>query len=239
MKQRSYFFFDVLDNTMLEYQRLQETQQGLICVRAGTQADGVGRSDKVWLSPPGGLWFTFDIEHPVMVPSFGLYVGYCLHHALSKSFAPLSGKLQIKWTNDIMYQGKKLGGLLCKHAGKKYIVGIGINTNNLIDDSLGKFGAVALKDILGYEVSNDELCRGLIDAVETHEKALAHEITYITYCNEHLFGRNCQVTIDVGTTPFSAEILGIDLHGALIIRKDMGEIVNLHAGSIMSVQAFS
>ncbi|MCD8478945.1 MAG: hypothetical protein LRZ88_01115 [Candidatus Cloacimonetes bacterium] len=68
---------------------------------------------------------------------------------------------------------------------------------------------------------------------------LAHEISYITYCNEHLFGRNCQATIDVGTVPFEAEILGIDLHGALIVKKSMGEIVNIHAGSIMSVQAFA
>lgn len=239
MKIRSFFFYDVLDNTMLEYQRLQEVQNGLICVRAGTQADGVGRSDKAWLSPPGGLWFTFDFEYPDLVPSFGLYVGYCIHRALSDEFNPLQGKLQIKWTNDIMYMGKKLGGLLCKHIGNKYYIGIGINTNDEIDASLGKFGAVSMKEILGFEVSNEELCRTLISAVEEHSKVLAHDITYITYCNEHLFGRNQMASIDVGTVPYDAEILGIDLHGALIIRKKMGEIVNLHSGSIMSVQAFS
>jgi biotin-[acetyl-CoA-carboxylase] ligase BirA-like protein len=239
MKQRSYFFYDVLDSTMLEYQRLQEVHSGLICVRAGTQADGVGRSDKAWFSPPGGLWFTFDFLYPELVASFGLYVGYCIHHALSKEFALLKGKLQIKWTNDIIYEGRKLGGLLCKHMGDKYYVGIGINTNNQIDCSLGKFGAVSMKEILGFDVSNEELCHTLIQAVENHRKVLAHDISYITYCNEHLFGRNCQAIIDVGTVPFEAEILGIDLHGALIVRKNMGEIVNIHSGSIMSVQAFA
>jgi len=239
MNPRSYFFYDVLDSTMLEYQRLQEVQNGLICVRAGTQADGVGRLDKAWLSPPGGLWFTFDFEYEPLVASFGLYIGYCVHRALSREFAPLQGKLQIKWTNDIIYEGKKLGGLLCKHMGNKYYIGIGINTNNNIDPALGKFGAVSMKDILGFEISNAELCRTLIHYVEQSQKALAHEIVYITYCNEHLFGRNCQAVIDVGTTPFDAEILGLDLHGALIIRKNKGEIVNLHTGSIMSVQAFS
>lgn len=239
MNARSFFFYDVLDSTMLEYQRLQEVQKGLICVRAGTQADGVGRSDKAWLSPSGGLWFTFDFEYPDLVPSFALYVGYCLHQALSKDFAPLQGRLQIKWTNDLMFEGKKLGGLLCKHMGNKYYIGIGINTNNDIDETLGKFGAVSLKDILGFELSNEELCRTLIHSVERYDKVLAHDITYITYCNEHLFGRNCMAVIDVGTVPFEAEILGIDLRGALILRKKMGEIVNLHAGSIMSVQAFA
>lgn len=239
MKQRSYYYYDVLDSTMLEYQRLQEVQKGLICVRAGTQADGVGRSEKVWLSPPGGLWITFDFDYPDFVPSFGLYVGYCVHRVLSRDFAPLQGKLQIKWTNDIIYDGRKLGGLLCKHIGSKYYVGIGINTNNEIDQDLGKFGAISLKQILGFEVSNVELNRTLIYAIEQYQKVLAHDIIYITYCNEHLFGKHCLASIDVGTVPFEAQILGIDLHGALIIRKSKGEIVNLHYGSILSVQAFA
>lgn len=239
MSERHYFFYDVLDSTMLEYMRLQEQCQGLMAIRAGTQADGVGRLDKAWISPPGGLWFTCDIEYPSFVPSFALYVGYAVHRALLMHFAPLRDDLKIKWTNDIMYQGRKLGGLLCRRQGIKYIVGLGINTNNEIDGELGKFGAISLKEILGFEVSNDELLRSLIHALESYKKVLAYDITYITYCNEHLFGRYQMATLDVGTDPFDAEILGIDLQGALIIRKPEGEIVNLHSGSIMNIQAFS
>lgn len=239
MSERSFFFYDVLDSTMLEYMRLQEHTQGLLAIQAGTQADGVGRLDKAWISPPGGLWLTFDVEYPSFVPSFALYVGYAVHRALLMHFAPLRDDLKIKWTNDIMFRGKKLGGLLCRRQGIKYIIGLGLNTNNVIDEKLGKFGAISLKQILGFEVSNSELMRSLIFAVESYKRILSHDITYITYCNEHLFGRYQVATIDIGTDPFEAEILGIDLQGALIIRKTEGEIVNLHSGSIMSIQAFS
>ncbi|MFA7543784.1 MAG: biotin--[acetyl-CoA-carboxylase] ligase [Candidatus Cloacimonadaceae bacterium] len=239
MSERSYFFYDVLDSTMLEYLRLQEQSQGLMSIQAGTQADGVGRLDTAWVSPPGGLWFSFDIEYPHFVPSFALYVGYAVHRALILHFAPLREQLKIKWTNDIMFQGKKLGGLLCRRQGLKYIIGLGINTNNEIDEELGKFGAISLKQILGFDVSNSELLRNLIYSVESYKKILAHDITYITYCNEHLFGRYQIATLDIGSDVFEAEILGIDLQGALIIRKSEGEIVNLHSGSIMSIQAFS
>lgn len=239
MKERSYFFYDELDSTMLEYQRLREFHNGNIAVRTGSQDDGVGRDGHIWLSPKGGLWFTFDIIYKGFVPSFGLYTGYCVHRELCRLFSPLAEKLQIKWTNDIIYDGKKLGGLLCKSHPGSYTIGIGLNTNNEIDSELGKFGAVTLKSILGYDVSNEQLCYGLINAVEKSERLLSHEITYITYCNEHLFGKNCLATIDVGTTPFEAEILGIDLKGALIVRKKMGEVLNLSTGSILGIKAFS
>ncbi|MCB5261756.1 MAG: biotin--[acetyl-CoA-carboxylase] ligase [Candidatus Cloacimonetes bacterium] len=239
MTERSYFYYDELDSTMQEHKRLQDCCDGLICVRTGTQDDGKGRGEKIWLSPPEGLWFTFDLKNTEVVPSFSLFIGYCLHRELSRLFAPLQGELSIKWTNDIMYKGKKLGGILCKNHPGRYIIGIGINTNNVIDPDLGKFGAISLKQIMNCDISNEQLCYSLIEAVESQEKVLSHSITYITYCNEQLFGRNSMAVIDVGTNPFEAEILGIDLTGALIIRKSKGEIVNLHSGSILSLQAFS
>ncbi|MCB5260514.1 MAG: biotin--[acetyl-CoA-carboxylase] ligase [Candidatus Cloacimonetes bacterium] len=237
--ERSYFYYNVLDSTMLEYQRLREYNNGTICVRTDYQGDGVGRDNHNWLSPTGGLWFTFDIVFSGFVSSFGLYTGYCLHRELCRLFYPLADKLQIKWTNDIIYDGKKLGGVLCKSHPGRYTIGIGLNTNNDIDSSLGKFGAVSLKNILNTNISNEQLCFSLIDAVERNVRLLSHEITYITYCNENLFGKNCKALIDVGTEPFEAEILGIDLKGALIVRKGMGEIINLSSGSILSIEAFS
>ncbi|MDD2424107.1 MAG: biotin--[acetyl-CoA-carboxylase] ligase [Candidatus Cloacimonetes bacterium] len=239
MKERSYFYYDKLDSTMLEHKRLQDSCKGLICVRTGTQEDGKGRGERLWLSPLGGLWFTFDIRYPKMVPSFSLFIGYCLHRELVRLFAPLEDDLYIKWTNDIMYKDKKLCGIICQNHPGRYIIGIGINTNNEIDPELGKFGAISLKEILNCDISNEELCYSLISAVESQEKVLPNSITYITYCNEHLFGRNAVAQIDEGRAPYEAEILGIDLSGALIIRKSRGEIVNLHSGSILSLKAFS
>jgi len=239
MKERTYFYYDLLDSTMQEYNRLRLHNAGLMSIRCGQQKDGVGRNGGAWLSPPGGLWFTFDIHYSGFVASFGLYTGYCLHRELCNLFSPLSDKLQIKWTNDIMYDGKKLGGLLCQSRPGYYTIGIGINTNNGIDKNLGKFGMISLKEILGCDISNDQLCYSLINAVEKNERLLSHEITYITYCNEHLFGKNHLALIDVGTNPFEAEILGLDLKGSLILRKNMGEIVNINSGSILSIKAFS
>ena len=224
---------------MTEYRRLQELYKGPIAVRAGTQADGVGRMEKVWVSPQGGLWFTFDFEYQAFEASFALFVGYAIHRALMDYFAPLRDTLHIKWPNDIICQGKKMAGILCNRFGMRYIIGIGMNTNNTVDANIGKFGTISLSQVLGFEVSNQELQYTLINAVETYRKALSHNISYITYCNEHLFGKEKLALVESGAQQYEAEILGIDLQGALIIRKEQGEIVNLHSGSILSIQAFS
>jgi len=71
---RNYFYYDLLDSTMLEYKRLKELNAEPLCVQAKTQNDGFGRANHIWLSPPEGLWFTFDYENNRTLPSFALYL---------------------------------------------------------------------------------------------------------------------------------------------------------------------
>ena len=224
---RNYYYYDKLDSTMLEYQRLKEVNDLPLAVRAGTQKDGVGRANRIWLSPPGGLWFTFDYEYNKSLPSFALYMGFCIHQCLESLFEPLQGKLQIKWTNDIIFSERKLGGILCHYQPIKrtYIIGVGLNTNNEIDSELGKFGATNLKSILGFEVSNSMLCHQIIKTVEDNCKYMENVVSYLTYCNENLFGRGKLALIEMGGINIEAEILGIDHNGALMVRNNWGELI--------------
>ena len=78
---RNYYYYDKLDSTMLEYQRLKEVNDLPLAVRAGTQKDGVGRANRIWLSPPGGLWFTLImniINLYLLLP----YIWACIHQCL-------------------------------------------------------------------------------------------------------------------------------------------------------------
>lgn len=232
---RSFYYYDKIDSTMSEYLRLRELSTDPICVRAGTQNDGIGRGDHIWISPPGGLWFTFDLVSTNATPSFALFTGFCLHHCLGILFQPLQNELKIKWTNDIIFDGKKLGGILCRYQPSKnlYTIGIGINTNNDIDPELGKFGAISLKQILGFEISNTFLCRALIKGMEGQCSARSSNVNYLTYCNNHLFGKGRWAHIEISGLEIKAEILGIDTSGALLVRKEMGEFISVHTGSII------
>jgi BirA family biotin operon repressor/biotin-[acetyl-CoA-carboxylase] ligase len=232
---RNYFYYDLLDSTMLEYKRLKELNAEPLCVQAKTQNDGFGRANHIWLSPPGGLWFTFDYENNRTLPSFALYLGFCIHQCLQSLFVTLKDKLQIKWTNDIIYSGYKLGGILCHYYQDRrmYIAGVGINTNNEIDSELGKFGAICLKDILGFEVSNKELCRLIIKTVEDNCVYMDEQSSYLNYCNDYLFGKGRIALLETGGTNLEAEIIEIDESGALLTRNEKGELITVHTGSIL------
>ena len=233
---RYHFYYDRVESTMSAYQKLKEITEEPLVVRAGTQLSGIGRADHIWLSPPGGLWLTFDIKLASSIPSFALYAGFCLHKCLEQTFSPLRDKLAIKWTNDLMYGPQKLGGILCRFQPRNstYQVGVGLNTNNSIDPLLGKFGAVALKDILGFEVDNEYLCNLIVRTVDENLAHTSSTLGYITYCNDHLFGKGRIAEMEMGGLRVQAEILGIDPSGALLIRKEMGELVTVHTGSILT-----
>ncbi len=232
---RDFYYYEKLDSTMNEFLRLKEINGNPLAVMADSQKDGIGRADHVWLSPPGGLWFTFDLLLDKSIPSFALYAGFCVHHCLENLFSPLKGRLLIKWTNDIILDERKLGGILCRYQSTKktYTIGIGLNTNNAINPALGKFGAISLKDALGFEVDNRHLCAALIDSMESNCTVSLENMEYLTYCNHHLFGKERKALLETGGLTFTAEVMGIDQSGALLLRKELGEYINLHTGSIL------
>ncbi len=51
--------------------------------------------------------------------------------AVRNAAAELSGDdgIDLKWPNDLLYGGKKLGGLLCERIHKADLIGLGLNVN--------------------------------------------------------------------------------------------------------------
>ncbi len=93
------------------------------CVRALWQSAGRGRLGRSFLSPEGGLYFSF-----VFTPKDLSLVTVAAAVAVAKC-VPHSG---IKWPNDILINGKKACGILCQgnNINGRVIVGIGINVNS-------------------------------------------------------------------------------------------------------------
>jgi BirA family transcriptional regulator, biotin operon repressor / biotin---[acetyl-CoA-carboxylase] ligase len=100
---------------------------------AEVQSAGRGRRGRTWIAAPGGaiclsLSWTFPAV-PEDLGALGLVIGVCVLRALKE--LNLQG-LQLKWPNDLLVQGKKLGGVLielrAETAGPAFVViGIGLN----------------------------------------------------------------------------------------------------------------
>jgi BirA family biotin operon repressor/biotin-[acetyl-CoA-carboxylase] ligase len=98
-------------------------------VLAGRQTAGRGRGDNVWWSATGCLTVTLalPLDDQIAPHQIPLIAGLAVRNAA----AEITGNQEIllKWPNDILFDGRKLCGLLCERISKADLVGIGLNLN--------------------------------------------------------------------------------------------------------------
>ncbi|MEM9292446.1 MAG: biotin--[acetyl-CoA-carboxylase] ligase [Acidobacteriota bacterium] len=96
------------------------------------QQRGRGRGERSWVSPPGaGVWATriLRAQRPQDIALLPLLVPAVLGQTLDRL---LESSCRVKWPNDLMVSGKKLGGVLIEALASEdgeptVLVGFGIN----------------------------------------------------------------------------------------------------------------
>jgi BirA family biotin operon repressor/biotin-[acetyl-CoA-carboxylase] ligase len=120
------FAFDTVPSTMIVAQDIvQEFKGDMFCVLAKTQEAGIGTQGRQWESPIGNFYATFcfkNYEHELLTQS-AIITGICVAQSLKK----YGIDAQLKWTNDIIINDKKIGGILCDFLSGVLYIGIGIN----------------------------------------------------------------------------------------------------------------
>ncbi len=106
---------------------------------AETQSAGRGRLGRSFVSPPGGLYLSY-LLYPRLAPEdvgeITAWVAVAVRRALGRccGFSP-----EIKWVNDLQWQGRKLCGILCETVLRRdrvesLVLGIGINVSTAEGD---------------------------------------------------------------------------------------------------------
>ncbi|MGD2140385.1 MAG: biotin--[acetyl-CoA-carboxylase] ligase [Burkholderiales bacterium] len=136
-QQAGIFCLDIVDQTGSTNEDLMSraragARSGLVRV-AEVQTAGRGRRQRKWFSAPGGtltfsLLWRFDAG-PAAISGLPLAVGVSIVRTMGK--LGLQG-VQLKWPNDVLWQQRKLGGILIEttagHAqGLAAVIGIGLN----------------------------------------------------------------------------------------------------------------
>ena len=98
-------------------------------VLAGRQTAGRGRGSNAWWSAGGSITvtFVFPVEEHLSPHQVPLLAGLAVRDAA----AELAGDdaVAMKWPNDVLYDGRKLAGLLCERVSKADLIGVGLNVN--------------------------------------------------------------------------------------------------------------
>lgn len=124
---------DEIDSTNDEARRLIETgERGPLWIVAARQTKGRGRLGREWISRPGNFYASFvfgEFSEVRVAPELGFVTGVAAMRAL-RALAG-QGAFQLKWPNDLLLEGAKLGGILleCMNASTApvAIIGVGVN----------------------------------------------------------------------------------------------------------------
>lgn len=149
--------FEEIDSTNKFLREKEDVLEKDIAI-AKTQTLGRGRRGNKWVSTEGAALFSFVLKHDVEIPEeeymkLPLLIGYSLLHSLKK-IENLDYKF--KWTNDLFLDEKKISGILVEKIGDKYIIGIGLNINNLNLEE-AKNIAISLKEKTNKDYDLDEI----------------------------------------------------------------------------------
>lgn len=148
-------------------------------ITSENQINGRGTMGKKWISKKGNLFLSifFEInQKKINYKQFAILNALILKKIISKI---VYKKIKIKWPNDLMYDKKKICGILQEVINFKQknflIVGVGLNTN--VDPKNKNFSSTTLKNIVNKRVSNNKI---LVNIKNGYEKLL-NEIKKISF----------------------------------------------------------
>lgn len=167
-----FYFFDSLPSTMDEARKraFDQGKEGDVIV-AAVQTKGRGRRGREWESLLGNLHFTYITYIEVALseaPKLSLVSCVAIGEELRK-WVSSKDQISYKWPNDLLLNGKKVGGLLLEsfsHPEKKetcYLIGCGLNLKSYPQET--RYPATSFKDEeLAFELEN--LLGGLVVSLE-------------------------------------------------------------------------
>jgi BirA family biotin operon repressor/biotin-[acetyl-CoA-carboxylase] ligase len=155
-------------NALVVARASEGAADGLVVV-ADHQTAGRGRLDRIWVTPARAA-LTFSVLLRPEVPDhrwpwLPLLAGVSVVEALEAAGGPACA---LKWPNDVMYDGRKLAGLLVERietsSGSAAVLGIGLNVSTT-DEELPVPGAASLATVGYAGLDRSALLVGVLDVL--------------------------------------------------------------------------
>ncbi|HEX2855804.1 MAG TPA: biotin--[acetyl-CoA-carboxylase] ligase [Opitutaceae bacterium] len=240
----TYLVLDEVDSTNDEAAReLTAGRATPFVVLAQRQTRGRGRFGRAWHSEANGNLYASFAFRPRVPPermgAFTIWMGLNLCELLAK-FAKLAPGL--KWPNDIVFDGRKAGGILTEARVdsdqiRDLIFGLGLNVNSPATDWPGDLSrhAVSLAELTGGPLDLNRLTAALIGRVLLAYQGFVdgdYVKTFADLWHRYDVLRGKTIVLLEGGRRHQGSVTGLDDEGALLLRDSRGRTQRFRAGEV-------
>ena len=214
-------------NSLAKQLAAKNAPDGTIII-AEEQTAGRGRLSRGWFSPPrSGLWFSVILRPDFFLPADAPKCTLLAAVAVSRAIASLGIEPQIKWPNDILYDGQKLVGILTEMSaqtdGIDYIViGMGVNAN--LRRFPAELNATSLALIKDASVNRAALLADILNELEDLYLTVKREgfAPVLDEWRKHSVTLGSEVNVIGQNENFAGRAVDIDEYGALLVDTPQG-----------------
>jgi len=234
------FYHSTTDSTNSDIWRLfkKEKKEGFVVI-ANEQHSGRGRDSKKWYSKKNtSIICSFLIKQKFPIKKIGLHSILVPVGILKGIKEIIDEDLSIKWPNDIVFENKKLGGILIETKtfnDSIYLnIGIGINVNENLSDFPDeiKDSATSLKIISNRDIQREILLANILNAIDKLLNSQSEEdiLEYWMQSCNHI---NREIKIKYKNKIVTADFKKINQKGQAIINYNSKDLI--FDGAILNI----
>ena len=232
------YLYQKTGSTNDEAKRLAESGagEGLLVV-AEEQTAGRGRLARRWLTPPGTALALSLILRPSLQATQAARLTMLAGLAVCEAIEQLTGlRAGLKWPNDILLSGRKLGGILVEGAlrGEALdyaVVGLGLNISWSPPPEDVDYAATHLLAETGEPIDRLKLLRSVLANLEGRYPNLA-DASLLADWQARLLLMGEPIVIRAAEGDLRGQAQSVDEDGALMVRLDTGELRRVVAGDV-------
>lgn len=228
-------------NDVLKQMAQAGAPEGTVLI-AGHQSGGRGRRGRIFLSPAGVGIYLSALIRPNCKPGQLMHLTCAVAEAMCDAVETAAGfRPAIKWTNDLVYQKRKLSGILTElgfgpNGTVAYaVIGIGINCCQRPEDFPPEIRDIAgsLAMVSGNEIDRAKVAAAMTDALEEmNSRLLSDKVSILNSYRQDCMTIGQYISVVHGKEIRRGIALDVDEAGALIVRYENGEVAAVNSGEV-------
>lgn len=228
-------FLDTVDSTNSYLSELLKKEFDIpeySMVLAYNQTSGRGQRGTAWETKEGEcLTFSLILKPEFLQADLQFYISKIIAISILEYLEEIAPGFRIKWPNDIMYNGKKISGVLIENSIsggklKNCIIGVGINVNQ--NEFVNLPGAISLFQITQKSIEIEEVMMSIVAKIKKNYIFLKEQdfenINLLYHQNLYLY--NESKIFNTEDKSFEGVIIGTEDSGRLLIKNENNEVLS-------------